>query len=171
MLGLSKRTDYALLALSYLARAEEGRAVRAREIAEEHDMPVELLSKILQKLARAGMLASAPGPTGGYVMARIPDDISVGAVIAAVEGRAPALVPCMKRDDHGCEQHTKCTIRMPLASVNARVHHLLANITLSEINGQPPQTVDALPARATIGASALRPTARDGAPEGNPHHP
>jgi len=162
MLGLSKRTDYALLALSYLARAEGGRAVRAREIAEEHDIPVELLSKILQKLARAGMLASAPGPTGGYVMARIPDEISVGSVIAAVEGGAPALVACMKGDDHGCEQHTKCTIRRPLASVNARVHHLLDHITLSEINGQPSPPADASPKRATIGASALRLPSRDG---------
>jgi Rrf2 family protein len=111
-----------------------GRVVRARDIAEQHDIPLELLAKILQKLARAGMLESAPGPTGGYVLARSADSISVGAVVQAVEGET-GLTQCMKPDERICEQHLKCTIRTPLERVNARVQNLLNHISLTEING------------------------------------
>lgn len=134
MLGLSKRTDYALLALSHLARVEPGRAVRARDIAARHDIPVELLAKILQKLARAGMLESAPGPTGGYLLTRAAETISVGAVVQAIEG-GTGLTQCMKADERACEQLLKCTIRTPLERVNARVQNLLDHISLAEING------------------------------------
>jgi Rrf2 family protein len=132
MLGLTKKTDYALLALSHLAQEEEGRAVRAKEIAEQYDIPVELLAKIMQKLARARMLGSAPGPTGGYCLMRAPHEISIAAVVEAVEGR-PAIAQCMKDTQNGCEQLEKCTIRAPLERVNLRVYQLLNRISLAEI--------------------------------------
>jgi len=139
MLGLSKRTDYALLALSFLAGAEPGRVVRAREVAQSYDIPLELLAKILQKLAKAGIVISTPGPTGGYILARLPGAISIGEVVEAVEG-TPALIHCMKAVRIQCDQHTKCTIRTPMERVNARVHSLLNEITLSDIGegaGEP----------------------------------
>ena len=69
MLSLSKRADYALLALSHLAvtrASDPTRLVNAKELAEQHEIPVELLAKILQTLAKNGIVASHPGPTGGY---------------------------------------------------------------------------------------------------------
>lgn len=132
MLGFSKRTDYALLALDFLAHTGTDRAVRAREVAQSYDIPLELLAKILQKLAKVGIVVSAPGPTGGYILARSPHEISIGAVVEAIEG-TPALIPCMKTVEMQCDQHTKCTIRSPMERVSARVHNLLNEITLSDI--------------------------------------
>lgn len=132
MLGLTKKTDYALLALSYLARGESGQVVRTKTIAEQFDIPSELLAKILQKLARSGMLTSTPGPTGGYVLARSADEITIGGVVRAVEG-SPALTQCLKSVDNECEQRGKCTIRGPLERVNARVFQMLDRTTLTEI--------------------------------------
>ncbi len=137
MIGLSKRTDYGLLALVYLAAAPVGRVVRTRDIAEQHDLPVELLAKILQRLAKSGMIASTPGPTGGYHLARSTDDISIGQVVAAIEG-APALIHCERTDHNRCNQLDKCTIRKPLTRIQARVYDLLNLITLSEITGPEP---------------------------------
>lgn len=133
MLSLSKKTDYALLALSYLTRAEAGRAVNTKEIAESYDIPVELLAKILQRLARAKLLVSTPGPTGGYRLARAPETVSIGAVIEAIDG-PPAIAQCFRSDHNACEQHDKCTIRKPLARINTRIFQMLHLISLAEIN-------------------------------------
>lgn len=132
MLGLTKKTDYALLALTYLARSGNGDAVRTRKIAEVYDIPVELLAKVLQQLARSGILHSAPGPSGGYLLARPPAEITVGAVLEAVEG-APALAQCLRSEQKDCEQVRRCTIRGPLARINALVYRTLEAIPVSEL--------------------------------------
>ncbi len=131
MLSLSKKIDYALIALSYLTRTPQ-RPVNTKEIAEEYDLPVELLAKILQKLAKAELLVSTSGPTGGYRLSRTPDEISVGSIVDIIEGR-PALVQCMRSEDSHCGQIGKCTIRTPLMRVNARMLDLLDHISLAEI--------------------------------------
>ncbi|HZO88660.1 MAG TPA: Rrf2 family transcriptional regulator [Chthonomonadaceae bacterium] len=133
MLSLSKKTDYALLALSYLTRTEPGRAVNTKEIAERYAIPMELLAKILQKLARADLLLSTPGPTGGYRLARSADQISVGEVIKVIDG-PPAIIHCLKIAHNGCEQLDRCTIRRPLARINAKILQMLDLISLAEIN-------------------------------------
>ena len=130
MLTLSKQTDYALLALTYLSAT--GRAANTKEIAEQFDIPMELLAKILQKLTRAALLISTSGPTGGYRLARSPESLTVGEVIKVVDG-APALAQCMRPESAVCGQHEKCTIRAPLAAINARILLLLDHITLAEI--------------------------------------
>jgi Rrf2 family protein len=132
MLSISKKTDYALLALSHLARIEGGRAANTKEIAEQYDIPLELLAKVLQKLTKARMISSTAGPMGGYRLARPANNISVGAIIAIVDG-PPAIVACMRTESHGCEQHDKCTIRKPLARINARILQMLYLISLAEI--------------------------------------
>ena len=90
MLRLSKKTDYALMAMKHLAlqSAASGGAgaASAREIAEHYDIPIELLAKILQRLARRGLLTSHQGTRGGYSLARPATVISVADVIQAVDG-------------------------------------------------------------------------------------
>ena len=132
MLSLSKQTDYALLALSYLSGTQY--AANTREIAEQYDIPVELLAKILQKLTRTELLISTPGPTGGYRLARAPETISVGEVVKIIDG-PPALAQCMRTENAACEQHEKCTIRGPLAHINTRILQMLDLISLAEIVG------------------------------------
>lgn len=133
MLSLSKKTDYALLALSYLTRAENGRAVNTKEIAEQFAIPVELLAKIMQKLAKAQLVVSTPGPTGGYRLARSAHAISIGAVIEVIDG-PPAIAHCMKTTENRCDQLNRCTIRHPLARINERIFQMLTLISLAEIN-------------------------------------
>ena len=84
MLRLSKKTDYALISLAYVA-ALSGRPASAREIAERHDIPVELLAKVLQRLAQRGVLKSQQGIHGGYLMARPADTVTVATVGAETQ--------------------------------------------------------------------------------------
>ena len=70
MLRLSKKADYALLAMRHLAANAERDAVSAREVAEAYDIPLELLAKVLQQLVRARLLDSHQGIRGGYGLAK-----------------------------------------------------------------------------------------------------
>ncbi len=133
MIGITKQTDYALLALTHLASAEDGCAVRAREIAERYRIPADMLAKILQRLARAGLLVSSQGRSGGYVLARPVEEITIGAVLEAVEG-AQALAHCLRSENADCEQSKCCTIRDPLARINAQVFTMLDAIPVSELS-------------------------------------
>ncbi len=143
MLTFSKKIDYAILALSYLMHTPQ-RAVNTKEIAEEYDIPVELLAKILQRLAKADLLTSTSGPTGGYRLSRTPESISIGFIVDTIEGR-PALVQCLREDHQACEQHDKCTIRTPLMRVNERILYLLNHVSLAEICREELSTVSPIP--------------------------
>ena len=70
MLRLSKKTDYALMAMKHLALLGDRGSSSAREIAEQYDIPVELMAKVLQRLARRKLLQSHQGTRGGYELAR-----------------------------------------------------------------------------------------------------
>ena len=71
MLRLSKKADYALIAMKHLALREGQGSASAREIAEQYAIPVELMAKVLQRLARRGLLSSQQGTRGGYQLAGI----------------------------------------------------------------------------------------------------
>src|SRR5260370_21822802 len=92
MLRLSKKADYALMAMTRLAvKTESGGpsapSTSAREIAEQYDIPIELMAKVLQRLVRVGLLASTQGTRGGYTLGRSPAEISVVDVIEAIDGK------------------------------------------------------------------------------------
>ncbi len=144
MLRLSKRSDYALIAMRHLATGEKthdaagtaSRAASARELAERFDIPVELLAKVLQKLARANLLVSQQGIRGGYVLARPAHQISVADIIVAVDG--PLTVTACSDEDQSCEQYLKCNVRDPLWRLKDRIVHTLTTCTLAELATEPP---------------------------------
>ncbi len=133
MLSLSKKTDYGLLALSHLTKLKEGEAASARELAIEFAIPTELLAKIMQRLARADIVRSISGPSGGYRLSRPAKEISIASVISAIEG-TPAFTQCTKSDGTDCDQLTRCTIRKPLAHIHAKILQMLSLITLAEFD-------------------------------------
>ena len=97
MLRLSKKADYALMAMKHLALRGDRGSSSAREIAEQYDIPVELMAKVLQRLVRRGLLASHQGTRGGYQLARVPAQISVADVIQAIDG--PVTVTACSTED------------------------------------------------------------------------
>lgn len=140
MLSLSKRADYALLALSHLAvtqAAAPERLVNTKEIAEQYEIPVELLAKLLQTLAKNGLVASHPGPTGGYKLLRSPAAISIGEVLTVIDGPL-SILQCSNGHGDSCKQFSHCTIRDPLAEIERRVKNLLLDITLEDVSGAGP---------------------------------
>ena len=80
MLRFTKRADYGLMAIHYIAVHDDLGAVSAKRIAEEFSIPQELMAKILQRLAKERLIVSSNGPKGGYVLMRRPADDGLGPV-------------------------------------------------------------------------------------------
>jgi Rrf2 family protein len=153
MLRLSKKADYALIAMKHLALRGPDGSASAREIAEQYDIPLELMAKVLQKLVRRGLLSSHQGTRGGYHLARGPEAISVADVIQAIEG--PVTVTACSVDDERCDQYAKCNVRDPLWRVRARILSALGECTVAELASDPPSP----PAVPTARPAVLRPPA------------
>ncbi|HYB96422.1 MAG TPA: Rrf2 family transcriptional regulator [Vicinamibacterales bacterium] len=136
MLRLSKKSDYALIAMKHLAtRPDGGGSSSAREISESYDIPLELLAKVLQRLVRARLLVSVQGTRGGYRLGRNATAISVADVIQAVDG--PVTVTACSPDDHNCDQFTKCSIRDPLWKIKNKILESLTTVSLAEMAVEP----------------------------------
>jgi Rrf2 family protein len=136
MLRLSKKADYALMAMKHLAsRHDAGGSSSAREIAETYEIPLELLAKVLQRLVRARLLVSVQGTRGGYRLGRSPLTIPVADVIQAVDG--PVTVTACSPDDHRCEQYSKCSIRDPLWKIRGQIVEMLNTLSIADLTTEP----------------------------------
>ena len=142
MLRLSKKTDYALLAMRHLAANADRGAVSARELAETYNIPTELLAKVLQKLVRGKLLESHQGIRGGYGLARPAANMSVADVIQAVDG--PFTVTACSETDHSCDQYSKCNIRDPLWRIKDRILATLAATSVAELATEMPAPLSPL---------------------------
>jgi Rrf2 family protein len=132
MLRLSKKADYALIAMKHLALSQGGApSVSAREIAEQYDIPIELMAKVLQRLVRSGLLVSTQGTRGGYTLRRGAASISVADVIQAIDG--PFTVTACSTENSGCEQYSKCNIRDPLWQIRERIAAALGTVSVAEL--------------------------------------
>jgi Rrf2 family protein len=131
MLRLSKKADYALMAMKHLAQKPGGPSTSAREIAESYDIPIELLAKVLQRLVRTGLLLSTQGTRGGYTLSRSSASISVADVIQAIDG--PFTVTACSTEKNSCEQYGKCNIRDPLWQIREKIAVTLGTVTIAEM--------------------------------------
>lgn len=132
MLRLSKKSDYALIAMKYLAlKTGPGSSSSAREIAEQYGISIELMAKVLQRLVRSGLLASQQGTHGGYQLGRPATAISVADVIQAIDG--PLTVTACSTDDEQCDQFATCSVRDPLWRIKERILDALRSCTIAEI--------------------------------------
>ncbi|MBI4475872.1 MAG: Rrf2 family transcriptional regulator [Acidobacteria bacterium] len=129
MLRLSKKADYGLIAMKHLALRKHSSS--AREIAEQYDIPVELMAKVLQRLVRKGLLVSQQGTRGGYALARSPGAISIADVIQAIDG--PVTMTACSVSDEECDQYSKCNVRDPLWRIKERIVTALSTCTIAEM--------------------------------------
>lgn len=136
MLNLSKKVEYGLMALSHMATKGNGDPIPARTIASECAIPPELLGKVLQALTRAGLVLAAPGARGGYRLGKPLDQLSLGAVIEAVEG--PVRVIRCADGPRKCEQFSRCTIRRPVSGIRAELIRFVHGITLAALKQAAP---------------------------------
>jgi Rrf2 family protein len=131
MLKLTKKADYGLMALKYLAEHPETPALSAKEIADAYGIPSQLLAKVLQRLTKTGLLKSHAGMNGGYALAREAHQISAYEVIHSIDG--PFFITSCTKGAHGCDLTPSCTIKEPLARVNETIAGVLKSISIGDL--------------------------------------
>jgi Rrf2 family protein len=145
MLRLTKKADYGLMALKYLAEQSDAAAQSAKDIAEAYHIPPQLLAKILQTLTKGGILVSHAGTHGGYALARSAANISAFEVIRAIDG--PLFITSCITIHGTCDLHGTCTIKEPLRKVNDSIKDLLSGISIADLV----EPAEASPAAALAG--------------------
>ena len=134
MLRLTKKADYGLMALKYLAEHADATSLSAKDIAEAYHIPPQLLAKILQRLAKVGILRSHAGMNGGYSLLKAAREISAFEVIHAIDG--PLFITSCGPSHSGCDLTDSCTIKEPLSRVNDSISGLLRSISIADLVDQ-----------------------------------
>ncbi len=134
MVRLSKKTEYALLAMQYIGGNPQD-VVSAKEISKQLSIPYDFLSKTLQGLMKYGLVSSRQGKQGGYKLAKDTDRITVADIINAVEDKyAMSIVECFDDDGSGsCNREKACTIRDPLRKLQNSIEEVFSTTTLNEL--------------------------------------
>jgi len=128
MLKLSKKSDYGLIALKHLATHGDDTSCSAADIAALYNISAPLLAKVLQKLARKGLVVARHGSSGGYTLARNPSEITALEVISAIDG--PLFITNCMKETGECFQTATCTVREPLRRVNDSIRQVLNTVTI-----------------------------------------
>ena len=131
---LSSLADYAVVILSAAARHPGCDRLTATMLAAETGVPLPTAQKLMGRLAGAGLLTSARGTGGGFLLARVPDAISLAEIIEAVEGPI-AMTTCVDTTRHDCALEGACQVRPHWAAVNAALKGALGGVSLATLAG------------------------------------
>jgi FeS assembly SUF system regulator len=130
MLRVTKLTDYGIVILTYFA-AHRHNTYNARDISKMVLLPLPVVSKVLKLLSRAGLLVSKRGIKGGYDLAHSPEEITVTAIIQALEGPI-AVMECTDAN-RDCDLETRCPVRTNWHLINHALQSAMGKITLAEM--------------------------------------
>ncbi len=157
VLRISRKIDYGLRAMIYLASIPHETVVPFREIARQMDVPEDFLAKILKTLVDSGLVKSTRGPHGGYALARTPADVSFLDVIEAVEGPV-ALNVCLDGED-SCGHSVSCTMVAVWRLGQERMLDVYRQAKLSELAFKPAGDGQIGLVQLTLGTDARTPSA------------
>ena len=132
---LSTKGRYGLRAFVDIAIYSEKEPVSLAEVAKRQDISISYLEQLMTKLKKAKLVESVRGASGGYVLTRKPEEISVGDVLRALEGDL-SPVECATEDEsceHSCGATGHCTTRLVWKKINDSVNDTINNIFISEL--------------------------------------
>lgn len=129
---LTRASEYALLSLDAIKSSDK--PIGAEQLALELNIPKSFLAKILQNLAKAGILDSLRGAHGGFMLTRDISEISINSIILAAEGRSPHVFNCAEYADT-CPNGAigTCAISPFLANFQSRIDNFLDGLMLGDI--------------------------------------
>ncbi len=141
MIKLNRTTEYGLMALRHMSRKralDPSELTSAREIADAYHLPFEITAKTLQRLKDTGLIQSAQGARGGYVLQKALGEVSLAEFLEMMEG-PQSVVACgtavqAEAGSTPCSYHSSCEIKHLMSDLNDRVFHFLSGIKLAEIS-------------------------------------
>ena len=129
---LTRASEYALLSLDTIRKSNH--PIGAEQLANELSIPKSFLAKILQSLAKHGILESRKGAHGGFILTRNINEITINSIILAAEGKAPAVFDCSNYIET-CPKGAigTCAISPFLAKFQTKIDDFLNDLTLGDI--------------------------------------
>lgn len=127
---LSTRGKYGMYAMIYLAQQAQGEPTPLKAIAAT-GIPEQYLEQLLGTLRRSGLVTTIRGAQGGYMLARLPEEITVGDILNVLEGPL-YLAECVPHGD-SCHKSGNCPSRQVWAYLDDKLNDVLQNVTLGEM--------------------------------------
>tara|TARA_B100001750_G_scaffold243889_1_gene260074 strand:+ start:838 stop:1236 length:399 start_codon:yes stop_codon:yes gene_type:complete len=130
MFKLTKKIEYALIAISYINKKDKNKLSSSKEISLACNIPRELLAKIMQSLTKVGYLNAIKGAKGGYFINQSLDEIRLIDFIENIEGPF-GLVNCQV--DQHCDIINNCEIKTPIFKINENIKTIFKETSLLDI--------------------------------------
>jgi len=130
MLKLTKKVEYALIALQEMQLKDNDVVTNAKELSNKFDISISLLAKVLQQMARNNIIESIHGHGGGYKLNTPLEQIRFDNFIEIIEGPV-GIVDCL--NDPGCARVETCNIRLPIERINNTIKDIFSKMTLADI--------------------------------------
>jgi len=127
----SRSSEYAIRAFVHLAQVPDGRFAMVKNIAEQEEIPAHFLAKILQQLARKGLLRSSKGPTGGFSLRIDPTEIRLLDIVEALDGLTPYQQCASGLSE--CSDEMPCSMHDSWAALRSRIMDYLERNTIAEL--------------------------------------
>lgn len=127
----SRRCEYALQAILFLARQPEGITITSRDLTDRLGLPFHFVAKILQDLRKDGLLVSSKGPSGGFALAIPADRISLLQIVDAIDG-GEILQSCVLGFDK-CSNETPCSMHHEWSAIRGKIFNVLGAKNLDEM--------------------------------------
>jgi Rrf2 family protein len=130
MMELTRKGEYAIRGIIYLAQQPPGRVSLISEIAAAAEVPQTFLAKIFQSFAKLGLVTSSRGTGGGFVLARPASQITLREVVEAVEG---PILPNRCLLGSACDRGGPCRVHRVWKQVQTEVVHILDGVTIDSL--------------------------------------
>ncbi len=127
----SRQCEYALQAALYLALKPKGEMTTMRELTKNLEIPYHFVSKILQDLARKGLLTSQKGPAGGFALAKSARDITLFQIVEAIDGTA-FTTQCVLGFPE-CGGRSPCAVHSTWGRLRDEIHAMLVGKNISDM--------------------------------------
>lgn len=134
MLKLSKSVEYSILSLVYITNNKSKSVINSRTISDQLNIPYNLLSKLMQKMVRAGIVKSIQGKYGGYNLLIPPKLITILSIIDALEEKvqvANCTFSYATKTD--CRRINDCVIRTPFIDLQDKINNIFESLTISQL--------------------------------------
>jgi len=135
MIRISKKTEYAIIALVDMSAHGTETLVTAKDLSDRYKIPREILGKVLQSLAKCNLIESQQGVKGGYQLIVPLSAININKVIESVDGPIK-LVDCTDEERTDCGQIEYCNIKNPMGFIQTELIRFFDGITLQDFKNR-----------------------------------
>ena len=129
---LTTKSEYAVRSILHLTFGKDVKAVQIREISDNEGISKAYIEQLFNKMRKYGLIKSQRGPSGGYVLAKAPEKITIGDIVRSVEGPI-SLTHCTDKEHVACKRAGKCKSYPMWKKINRKVEEVLDSTSLGDL--------------------------------------